>query len=118
MVFIKHDSGKVNFIHYLPFHEEYGMKKTQEELELEGILVENVPKPVTQEGKNAVMRYNIETKKITYDYEDIPKTEEDIQQQKIQELENALLEMPTLQAIKDLENEQAIMELTMMIGGM
>lgn len=36
---------------------------------------------------------------------------------KNQELENALLEMSTLSAIQQQQNEQAIMELTMMIGG-
>lgn len=69
-------------------------------------------------GKEPVLFCNPSTEEVWYEYEDIPKTEEELQKHKIQELENALLEISTLQAIKDIENEQAIMELTMMIGGM
>ena len=45
------------------------------------------------------------------------KIKEPTDKEKIKDLENALLELTTIQTMKDLENEQAILELTLMIGG-
>lgn len=85
------------------------------------ITVNNIPEPEHIEGKAPILHCNPKIKELWYKYENIPLTEVELQKEKIQELENALMEMSTLQAIKDMENEQAIMELTTMItmmGGM
>lgn len=87
MIFLKHDeTGKVNYTHYMPFHEKHGLGKTREELEQEGILVDNIPEPEEIEGKSAILHCNPETKELWYEYEDIPKTEEEQQQEVINTL--------------------------------
>ncbi len=119
MIFLKYnETGKVNYTHYMPFHEKYGLGKTKEELEQEGVLVDSIPESKQIEGKAPILYCNPSTKELWYEYEDIPKTQEEIQQKKISQLESALLEMTTLNAIQQAQNEQAILELTMMIGGM
>lgn len=91
MIFLKHDkTGKLNYTHYMPFHEKYGLGKTAEELEQEGVLVESIPQPIEQEGKIAILYCNPETKELWYEYEDIPKTPEEMQAEKIAQLEQQL----------------------------
>ncbi|OLS02874.1 hypothetical protein [Tissierella creatinophila] len=96
----------------------YDETSLTEEHKAKGIAVVMLPEKDVLEGKMATLKCRKSTGEVWWEYEDIPKAPEEIQQQKIQELENALLEMSTLQAIKDAENEQAIMELTNLIGGM
>lgn len=43
-----------------------------------GILIDSIPEPVTQVGKIAVAYYMYDTKTVVYEYEEIPKTQEEI----------------------------------------
>lgn len=65
---IKDNKHKVNFIHY----KAELLQDTSN-----GILVEKLPEPTLQDGKVAVLYVNIDTKVPYYEYEDIPKVEED-----------------------------------------
>lgn len=65
-------------IHNMPFDSVNGLGKTQSELEQMGVLVDNVPEPQIDPGKAAVMFINPDTKEISYDYRDIPKTQEQL----------------------------------------
>ena len=91
-------------IHHMPFHEQYGLGKTKEELEKEGILVDSIPEPEQIEGKSAVLYCNPTKTELWYEYEDIPKTPEEEQQEKIESLEQSIAELT--------------MAMTMMMGGM
>ncbi|URN85887.1 hypothetical protein [Acetobacterium wieringae] len=98
------DSNLVELIHYKPFDKNYGLGKTEEELGLEGFLVESIPEPEEIEGKIAVMYYT-EADGFIFQYEDIPKTAEQIQAEAIESLRNDL--------------NSAIIELSMaIVGGM
>ncbi|EKX80555.1 hypothetical protein CFSAN001628_005554 [Clostridium botulinum CFSAN001628] len=79
----------------MPFDSVYGLHKTKEELEQEGILIENIPEPKYIENKQAIMYWNPADKQIFYEYEDIPnyeentpKSKEEIQEERIEKLEN------------------------------
>ena len=65
---IKDNKYKVGLIHYKPEL----LKDTSN-----GILVEKLPEPTQQDGRVAVLYVNIDTKEPFYEYEDIPKSEED-----------------------------------------
>lgn len=71
----------IGFIHYMPFDAINGLGKTQEQLEQEGILIESVPQSQVIEGKTSIMYVNPVDKLIFYEYEDIPKSKEDLQQE-------------------------------------
>ncbi|MFO7153926.1 MAG: hypothetical protein DIU64_003055 [Caldicoprobacter oshimai] len=86
---------RVGFIHYMPFHPKYGLGKTEEELKQTGVLIDSIPEPEVREDKIPVLYYNPNTNSVYYEYEDSPLTE----QERI-----AML-------------EQAIIELTMLLGG-
>lgn len=88
MIFIKLDNSYVTYIHYMPFHEKHGFKKTREQLEQEGILVNEVPEPEQIEGKAAILHANPETKELWYEYEDIQPTPGELEEQRITQLEN------------------------------
>ena len=80
----------IGFKHYQPFHEKHGLGKTQEELEQEGILVESIPEPQQIKGKSAVLYCNPATKELWHEYEDIPKTKEQLQAEEITNLKTQL----------------------------
>lgn len=82
---IDNDIGKINLIHYKPFDSKYGLGKTQSQLEQEGILVDSIPEPEQIEGKQAILYYD-ETQELYYQYEDVPKTKKDLQQEMIDQL--------------------------------
>lgn len=103
MIFLRVDGEEVTTIHYMPFDTEHGLNKTAEELEQEGILVDSIPEPEEVEGKDPVLYCNPETKELWYEYEDIPKTEEEIQAEKVESLEQSIAELT--------------MAMTMMMGG-
>jgi hypothetical protein len=87
MIFIKTDAEtKVWYTHHMPFDENYGLKKSETELLQEGYLVESIPQPEIIDGKNAELFY---TKDLgfKYEYVDIPKTPEQIQAERIAQLE-------------------------------
>jgi len=60
---------KVGLIHYIPDL----LEDTSD-----GILVEKLLEPIQQDGKVEVLYVNIDTKELFYEYEEIPKTKEDI----------------------------------------
>ena len=94
--FIQDEIGlRVGFIHHKPFDEKDGLGKTEEELLQIGALVDEIPEPEQKDGKIPVMYYDPENNKIYYEYEDKPLSPEE---------RIALL-------------EQAILELTMLLGG-
>lgn len=80
---------------YLPFDDAYGLGKTEEELERTGVLVEEEITPENN-GKNAILYINPQTKEQWYEYTDIPKTETELLNDK---LDNAILELTTLFAM-------------------
>lgn len=91
--FVQDEKGlKVGFVHNMPFHEQYGMGKTQEELQQIGALVDDIPEPEQIEGKNAVLYYNPETNSVYYEYIDRPLTD----QERIEQLGKAILEITML----------------------
>lgn len=92
MFFLKLNyEGKVTSSHTKPFDTKDGLGKTQEQLEQEGVLVENIPPELPfVEGKKAVLYYN-KTNGLYYKYEDIPKTKEQLLEERVAELENYIL---------------------------
>ena len=68
MIFIKEKNGIVEYMHYKPFHEKHGLKKTVAELEQEGFLVDFIPTPEQIENKTPVLHINTETKELWYEY--------------------------------------------------
>lgn len=67
--------GKDNIVtkaHHHPFDPKYGLNQTREELELTGYFVSEIPEPQMIVGKRAIMRYNSDTKRIYYTYDNIP----------------------------------------------
>lgn len=118
VIYLKFDeNGRKRYQHNLPFDENRGLGKTKEQLEQEGILVDKLPtKLPEQQGKTQELYYI--GGQLVWQYEDIIPSSEDLQTEKIIQLETALLEISTLSAIQQAQNEQAIMELTMMLGGM
>ncbi|MBU5306468.1 hypothetical protein KQI18_01595 [Clostridioides mangenotii] len=65
---IKDNKYKVGLIHYKPEL----LQDTSN-----GILVDKLPEPTQQDGKVAVLYIDLVTKESFYEYEDIPKSEED-----------------------------------------
>ncbi|MDU1348257.1 hypothetical protein [uncultured Clostridium sp.] len=79
--------------HYYPFHEEYGLGMTKEELEEEGILVTEMPKKESIKGKFAILYCNPESKDVWYEYEDIPEQPKEELQEEVKDLKEQLLEI-------------------------
>lgn len=57
-----------SFQHYMPFDPVYGLGKTREELELEGVFVESVPEPLNN-GKIPILYLDDTKTAVFYDYE-------------------------------------------------
>lgn len=92
MIFIKTNSdNQVTFIHYKPFDEINGLKKTETELSQEGFLVESLPDAEQIEGKDVVYSYT-KADGFTFAYIDILKTPDQIQAEKTELLENQTAE--------------------------
>ena len=81
---------KIGFIHYMPFDSVNGLNKTAEQLEQEGVLVDSIPELQQVEGKSSVMYWNPVDNVIFYEYENIPKTQEDLLRDRITSLEIAM----------------------------
>ncbi|PIC05481.1 hypothetical protein CS060_04175 [Anoxybacillus flavithermus] len=81
---------RVGFIHCIPFDEEHGLGKTEEELRQIGALVEDIPEPEQVEGKTPVMYYNPQTNSVYYEYIDRPLTPEEELRQRIELMQQAL----------------------------
>lgn len=99
---INNDNALVVTQNFFPFDKVTGIP---EEDQIQGIFIEKIPEPIIQDGKNPILHINPNTKEMWYEYVDIPKTQEQIQQEKITALEQQL----------EVTN-QAIAEVSMMIG--
>ncbi|EPY2302320.1 phage protein [Clostridium sporogenes] len=97
---ITNEKYKIEYIHHMPLDKKYGLGKTKEELQEEGILIENFPEPIYIEGKYTIMYWNPIEKKIFYEYEDIPNviepTKEETLQNRVEALEKSNAEMMNL----------------------
>lgn len=69
---ITDDRYSIGFTHFMPFDEQYGLHKTEEELKQIGALVEQPIMPEIPQGKTAVMYYNPINNIAFYELEDIP----------------------------------------------
>lgn len=83
---IESDKYAIGYTHYMPFDSVNGLGKTKEELEQEGILIENIPEPEQIEGKYTIMYWNPIEQKVFYEYKDIPKSKEKNLEEKIKTL--------------------------------
>ncbi|WXR61183.1 hypothetical protein WG909_12910 [Peptostreptococcaceae bacterium AGR-M142] len=79
----------INFVHKMPFDEHYGLKKSKEELEKEGYLVETVPEP-KELNKIATLYLNPGTIELFYEYEDIPKSREVLLEEQVELLKKVI----------------------------
>lgn len=95
MIFMKIENGELTgYINYQPFHEKYGLGKTQEELLQSGILVDSVPKPEQIEGKVPVLKYD--GTNLYYEYQDAPIDEMTALKRQVAEQEQAIMELTAL----------------------
>ncbi|MCC0639879.1 MULTISPECIES: hypothetical protein [unclassified Clostridioides] len=102
---LKHKEGnmyKVNLIHNMPFDKVNGLGKSAQELELNGVLVNEIVEAEQREGFASVMYVDKATKEITYEYVEIPLTPE----------------QEVLKKIKELEQENANINYSLMMGGL
>lgn len=89
--FIQDEKGlRVGFVHHVPFDEEHGLGKNEEELRQIGALVDTVPEPEQIAGKIPVMYYNPQTNSVYYEYIDKPLTPEEEMRQRIELMQQAL----------------------------
>lgn len=102
----------IGFTHYCPFDEKHGLKKAEEELLQEGILInkEDVPEAENREGYKAELFYDKRNNKLMYKYFEIKEDDslhhESLEQKEFRELKQKME-----------EQEQAILELTSMVMG-
>lgn len=68
-------TGKVEFIHYMPFSPKHGLGKTEEELLETGVLLDEIPEPEQIDGKMPVAYYTPE-KGFWYEYVNVEPTEQ------------------------------------------
>lgn len=80
------ETNAVELIHYQPFDAVNGLGKTEAELLQTGILIDTIPQPVEIVGKMGVL-YHTGEKGLYYEYVDVPKTPEQIQAERIAQLE-------------------------------
>ncbi|HBE9553490.1 hypothetical protein [Clostridioides difficile] len=102
---LEHKEGniyKVNLIHNMPFDQTYGLNKSTQELELNGVLVNEVLEVEQREGFASIMYVDKTTKEITYEYVEIPLTPE----------------QEALKKVKELEQENANINYALMMGGL
>lgn len=79
---ISDEKYKVVFVHNFPFHPDYGLGLTEEELLKQGMLVEDIPMPLDN-GKIATLFYNPVDDSFFYEYTEKPlSVEEELQQLK------------------------------------
>ncbi|HGH7177535.1 TPA: hypothetical protein ACJMKJ_005179 [Bacillus wiedmannii] len=120
MIFIKLQADGINYesINYAPFDAKFGLGKTKEQLQTEGILVETLPEPEMKPGKYAVLKYNPNNKEFYYTYEDIPVSEEQKelntmkQQQTLMQsaLDEMIIQNPTPDELAELKKRLTLMQ--------
>lgn len=84
--------GKDNIVtkvHRYPFDPKLGLQTPREELEKQGVFVNEVPDPEYVVGRRAVMKYDPDFKKIYYDYIAVPLSNE----QRIDAMEDMINEL-------------------------
>lgn len=88
MIYIKLDNNNEEIsTHYQPFDEMNGLRKSREELEKEGVLVEELPIREEREGFSSKLKYNPDKQELFYIYTELEKTPEQLQKEKISILE-------------------------------
>ena len=103
MIFIKNlkkitdEKYAIGYKHYQPFHEKHGLRKTEEQLLQEGKLIEKPGDLDVGEGEEQKLFYNPVTNEGFYELIEVGKDDIELLRE-------------------DLNN--AILELSMMIGGM
>lgn len=119
----------VGFIHRYPFDAQHGLKKTKEELELTGVLVEELPDP-EQNGKIATLYVDLATGKTHYEYMDPPASEIDrselekvkYQQSLLQQaLDELIMTSPNVEQVKEFKEKLKLMQEALdelLLGGM
>lgn len=71
MIYIELNStGDVTSQHHMPFDEVNGMGKNKEELEVNGYFIESIPTPERRNGKDAILKGDMATKTVWYEYVD------------------------------------------------
>lgn len=98
MIFVQIVNNEVTMEHHQPFHPEHGLGKTKEELELDGLLVNELPVVDNIPNKVPVLKYNSTDKSLYYEYRDIP--------------------LPVEEQVKKLEEDNAQMLYALMMGGL
>lgn len=69
-------NNEIGLVHFQPFDEVRGLKKTESELLQTGILVEQLPEPLETEGLIPVLMFN--GVDLYYDYVQKTPSEEDL----------------------------------------
>lgn len=87
---VENNIAVITGIHYMPNDPIDGL--TEEE-KSKGIMIDDIPQAEEIEGKYSILKININTKEMWYEYKDIPLTEEQIKEQRLQALEIAMAEM-------------------------
>lgn len=78
MIYIQIDNnGYVLYQHNIPFDPVHGLGKTEEELLITGILVDNIPLPYFVAGKQPITKYDNISKQIYFEYVDIPMSDDE-----------------------------------------
>ncbi|OFV72124.1 hypothetical protein [Acetobacterium wieringae] len=80
------ETNAVEIIHYQPFDAINGLGKTEAELLQTGVLIDTIPQPVATVGKMGVL-YHTDAQGLYYVYIDVPKTPEQLQAERIAQLE-------------------------------
>ena len=122
MIFLRCDQfGKIVETHYNPFHPIFGMRKTEEQLLNEGLLVEVLPTKLTEkEGFEQVLYVN-EDGSLEWRQVQIAIDEQERRMNQLEQENAHLIFLNAMQEsrIGDLENENAniLLELAMIKGG-
>lgn len=99
MIYIQIDQdNKVLFTHNMPFDEQYGLNKTEQELLLDGYLIDSVPEIPVVDKKIGSYVYNADTNSLDIVYSDRPQRQEE--------------------KIETLEEQNAQMLLALVMGGL
>lgn len=97
------ERAQIFFMHGMPFDPFEGMQMSEKELLKKGLLVEEIPVADLQPGKEAHLYINPQTKKLWYEYVDVPAPED-----KIAQLENANRDL--MLATTDLFEQNLVLE--------
>jgi hypothetical protein len=74
---LQDDILHVDFFHTAAFDEKNGLGRSEEELIEEGYLLESIPQPENHPNMSWVMKYNVSTQEVFYEYMENEKTLEE-----------------------------------------